>query len=209
MAMLLRETLYDNRIIVEKEDNDGSEKKLFLKGICIQGSVRNHNQRIYPVNEISRAVDHIMETIRRGETVFGEADHPEELTINIDRISHHITKMWMEGANGIGKLRILPTPLGKICSTLIECETRLGVSSRGSGNVDDQGYVSDFEIVTVDVVARPSAPEAFPIPVYESLNWKRGPIVEDLAKAVLHDAAAQKHLTKELLAWTNRLNLRS
>ena len=86
---------------------------------------------------------------------------------------------------------------------------KLGVSSRGSGNVDDQGYVSDFEIVTVDIVAKPSAPEAYPLPVYESLNWKRGHIVEDLAKAVLHDANAQKHLTKELLLWANKLNLRS
>lgn len=211
MAMMLRETLYDSRMIVEKEEDntDPSIRKLFLKGICIQGSVRNHNQRIYPVNEISKAVDLINETIRKGESVFGEADHPEELTINIDRISHHITKMWMEGANGIGKLQILPTPLGKICTTILECNLKLGVSSRGSGNVDDQGYVSDFEIVTVDIVAKPSAPEAYPVPVYESLNWKRGPIVEDLAKAVLHDANAQKYLTKELLTWANKLNLRS
>jgi hypothetical protein len=83
---------------------------------------------------------------------------------------------------------------------------KLGVSSRGSGNVDDRGNVSDFEIVTVDIVARPSAPEAYPKAVYEALNMRRrGAVIEDLAHAVKHDPKAQGHLAKELLNWINNL----
>ena len=82
--------------------------------------------------------------------------------------------MWMEGNNGMGKLQILPTPKGNIIRTLIESHVKLGVSSRGVGNVDDHGEVSGFEIITVDVVARPSAPEAYPKPVCRSLNTRRG-----------------------------------
>ena len=176
-----------------------------MRGIFVQGGTKNHNQRVYPVNEIRMAVDSINDTLRRGESVLGEADHPEELNINIDRVSHMITEMYMDGPNGMGKLKILPTPMGNIVRTLLENGVKLGVSSRGSGNVDDRGNVSDFEIVTVDIVARPSAPEAYPKAVYEALNRRRGAVVEDLANAVKHDPKAQGHLAKELLNWIHNL----
>lgn len=210
MALILTEKMnFDEaRCVVEAEgtDTEGKAKNLFMRGIFVQGGVKNHNQRVYPVNEIRNAVDSINEQLRRGESILGEADHPEELNINLDRVSHMITEMYMDGPNGMGKLKILPTPMGNIVRTLLENGVKLGVSSRGSGNVDSRGEVSDFEIVTVDIVARPSAPEAYPRAVYEAFNSrKRGAVMEDLASAVQHDPKAQSHLAKELLSWINNL----
>jgi hypothetical protein len=209
MALILTEKMnFDEaKCIVEASEPDasGKSKDLFMRGIFVQGGVKNHNQRVYPVNEIRLAVDSVNDTLRRGESVLGEADHPEELNINIDRVSHMITEMYMDGPNGMGKLKILPTPMGNIVRTLLENGVKLGVSSRGSGNVNDRGEVSDFEIVTVDIVARPSAPEAYPKAVYEALNRRRGAVVEDLAQAMQHDPKAQSHLAKELLNWINNL----
>ena len=177
-------------------------KDLYLKGIFIEGEVRNQNQRIYPVNEINKAVKAIQERLQGGQSVLGEADHPDDLNINIDRVSHMITEMDVNGRIGIGKLKLLPTPMGNVVKTLLESGVKLGVSSRGSGNVGPNGYVSDFEIITVDVVAQPSAPNAYPTPVYEALmrNGKKGKISLELAEAVRHDNKAQKHLEKVLLS---------
>lgn len=186
-------------------NDQGKPKDLYMRGIFVQGGVKNHNQRVYPVNEIRRAVDSLNETLRRGESILGEADHPEELNINLDRVSHMITEMYMDGPNGIGKLKVLPTPMGNIVRTLLEAGVKLGVSSRGSGNVTETGDVSDFEIVTVDVVARPSAPAAYPKAVYEAFNMRRGAITQDLAEAMTHDARAQKFLQEELVNFINSL----
>jgi Prohead core protein serine protease len=209
MERFLSERLtYDQaniQVVSEAPEFEGAPKQLYMNGIFIQGGVKNLNERVYPVQEIRRAVDNVNEILIKGESVLGEADHPEELNINLDRVSHMITKMWMDGPNGFGKLKILPTPMGNIVKTLLESGVKLGVSSRGSGNVTDDGEVSDFQIVTVDIVARPSAPNAYPKAVYEAKNGKRGSIIEDLAHAVKHDQKAQKHLTKELLDWINNL----
>lgn len=185
---------------------DQKPRDLFMKGIFIQGGVRNHNKRVYPMNEIRNAVEQINSQLRDGESILGEADHPEELNINLDRVSHMITEMYMDGQNGIGKLKILPTPMGNIVRTLLESGVKLGVSSRGSGNVDDRsGDVSDFQIITVDIVARPSAPQAYPKVVYEAMNARRGAVIEDLAHSVKHDPMAQKFLKEELLRWIAKI----
>jgi len=209
MALVLTEKMnFDEAKCVVEEGAtgvDGKAKDLFMRGIFVQGGTKNHNQRVYPVNEIRMAVDSINDTLRRGESVLGEADHPEELNINIDRVSHMITEMYMDGPNGMGKLKILPTPMGNIVRTLLENGVKLGVSSRGSGNVDDRGNVSEFEIVTVDIVARPSAPEAYPKAVYEAFRSRRGAVIEDLANVVKHDPKAQSHLAKELMSWIHNL----
>ena len=174
----LRETLsFDQaKMVVEHTENESGGKDLYLKGICIQGGVRNANQRVYPVTEIGRAVNTLNDQIKGGYSVLGEVDHPEGLNINLDRVSHMITEMWMDGPNGYGKLKVIPTPMGQIIDTMIKSNVKIGVSSRGSGNVkeDGSGEVSEFEIITVDCVAQPSAPGAYPTPIYEHLLNNKG-----------------------------------
>ena len=203
----LREHLtFDQANIVLENANDG--KDLYLKGIMIQGGVRNANQRVYPVNEIGRAVKTLNDQITGGYSVLGEVDHPEGLNINIDRVSHMITETWMEGDNGYGKLKILPTPMGNLVKTMLEAGVKLGVSSRGSGNVseDGSGNVSDFEIITVDVVAQPSAPGAYPTAIYETLmNARGGMKAYELAQATKHDVKAQKYLKDSLINIISKL----
>jgi hypothetical protein len=163
---------------------------------------------VYPVNEIGRAVKTLNDQITGGYSVLGEVDHPEGLNINIDRVSHMITECWMDGDNGYGKLKILPTPMGNLVKTMLEAGVKLGVSSRGSGNVADDGSntVSDFEIITVDVVAQPSAPGAYPTAIYENLmNTRGGMKAWELAQATKHDVKAQKYLKESLINMISKL----
>lgn len=189
-------------------------KTLHMKGLMIQGEVRNHNQRIYPLSEIKKAVDDINSRIKQDISILGEIDHPSDLKINLDRVSHQIVEMWMEGPNGFGKIKILPTPMGNIVKTMIEAGVKLGVSSRGTGNVDETtGRVSDFEIVTIDVVATPSAPQAFPVPVYESLmNMPYGYKTLELAKEanadIRNDARIQKYLRESIIGFIQKAKLK-
>jgi hypothetical protein len=203
----LREHLtFDQANVVLEGANEG--KDLYMKGIMIQGGVRNANQRVYPVNEIGRAVKTLNDQISNGYSVLGEVDHPEGLNINIDRVSHMITECWMDGDNGYGKLKILPTPMGNLVKTMLEAGVKLGVSSRGSGNVAEDGSntVSDFEIITVDVVAQPSAPGAYPTAIYETLmNARGGMKAYELAQATKHDTKAQKYLKESLINLINKL----
>jgi len=186
------------RVVLERDEKD---KNLWLKGICIQGGIRNANQRVYPVSEIGNAVKTLNDQIQNGYSVLGEVDHPDDLKVNLDRVSHMITDMWMDGPNGYGKMKILPTPMGNLIKTMLESGVKLGVSSRGSGNVNDgSGEVSDFEIITVDIVAQPSAPGAYPTPVYEHLmNNKGGYAAWRTAQEVKQDTKAQQYLKESLL----------
>jgi len=195
-------------IQLESAENKNGGKDLYMKGVCIQGDVRNANQRVYPVNEIGRAVKTLNDQISGGYSVLGEVDHPDGLNINLDRVSHMITEMWMDGPNGYGKLKILPTPMGNLVRTMLENGVKLGVSSRGSGNVSEDGrnIVSDFEIITVDAVAQPSAPGAYPTPIYEHLmNTRGGYQAYKLAEATKHDDQAQKYLKNQLINIINGL----
>ena len=198
----LRENLsFDQaKVVVESEGENG--KNLYMKGIFIQGDKRNQNQRVYPAREIARAVKTLNDQVSVGYSVLGEVDHPDDLRINLDRVSHMITEMWMDGTDGYGKLKILPTPMGNLVKTMLESGVKLGVSSRGSGNVkeDGSGEVSDFEIITVDVVAQPSAPGAYPTPIYEHLMNTRGGFSSlRIAKEVQGDPKAQKYIKESLL----------
>jgi len=187
-------------------ENATGGKDLYMEGIFIQGGVRNQNQRVYPVNEIARACNAISQKIKEGFSVLGEADHPDDLQVNLDRVSHMITNIYMNENNGIGKLKILPTPMGNIVKTLLESGVKLGVSSRGSGNVNESGGVTDFEIVTVDIVAQPSAPDAYPKAIYERVQGaRRRGVLMDLAEAVRYDPKAQKHLKEEVLRFIDNL----
>ena len=192
---------YDQaKIVLESEEGSDGKKSLHLNGICIQGDIRNANQRVYSSQEIGRAVKTLNEQIAGGYSVLGEVDHPEDLRINLDRVSHMITKMWMDGPNGYGKLKLLPTPMGQLIQTMLESGVKLGVSSRGSGEVDGQGNVQGFEIITVDVVAQPSAPGAYPTPVYEHLmNNTGGYQAFRIAKEVQGDPKAQQYIAESLV----------
>jgi len=123
-----------------------------------------------------------------------------DLKINLDRVSHMITKMWMDGPCGYGKLKVLPTPMGKLVEAMLSSGVKLGVSSRGSGNVSDlDGRVSDFEIVTVDIVAQPSAPNAYPKAIYEGMmNMRHGHKMLSIAKDAQNDSKVQRYLREEV-----------
>jgi hypothetical protein len=204
MALYLKEHLtFDRAGMVVESVSEGDKKNLYMKGIFIQGGVTNANDRVYPISEIESAVNTLNEQITTGYSVLGEVDHPDDLKINLDRVSHMITSMWMDGANGFGKLKILPTPMGQLVTTMLESGVKLGVSSRGSGNVNDMdGRVSDFEIVTVDIVAQPSAPNAYPKAIYEGmLNMKHGhKILSNLKGAdASKDAKVQRYVKEEII----------
>ena len=206
MIQLQENLTFDQANVVLENANEG--KDLYMKGIIIQGGIRNANQRVYPVSEIGRAVKTLNDQVSGGYSVLGEVDHPEGLNINIDRVSHMITETWMEGDNGYGKLKILPTPMGNLVKTMLEAGVKLGVSSRGSGNVmeDGSGEVSDFEIITVDVVAQPSAPGAYPTPIYEHLmNARGGMKAYEFAQATREDSKAQKYLKESLINIISKL----
>jgi hypothetical protein len=175
----------------------------------LQGGVLNENGRVYEVREISKAVESINDKIRKGFSVLGEVDHPEDLKINLDRVCANIKRMWMDGPNGFGKLQILPTPMGNLVRAMLESGVKLGVSSRGQGNVDRNGKVSDFEIVTVDIVAQPSAPNAYPTPVYEGvMNMRHGHHLMEMAKEAKSDQRVQKYLEKEVTKLIKELKLK-
>ncbi len=207
MQVLSEHLTFDEAKVVVESSNEG--KDLYMKGICIQGNVKNANQRVYPTFEISKAVQKVSDQVAGGSSVLGEVDHPEDLKINLDRVSHMITSMWMEGHNGYGKLKILPTPMGKLVETMLQSGVKLGVSSRGSGNVDEaSGNVSEFDIITVDVVAQPSAPNAYPTPIYEGLlNMRHGHKLVGIAKAAREDRRVQKHLKEGVIQLIKDLKL--
>jgi len=201
MAYLREHLTFDQAQVTLESQGEGENKNLYLKGICIQGGVKNANQRIYPVSEIGNAVKTLKDQIDGGYSVLGEVDHPDDLKVNLDRVSHMITDMWMDGPNGFGKMKILPTPMGNLVKTMLESGVKLGVSSRGAGEVNEStGEVNGFEIITVDVVAQPSAPGAYPTPIYEHfMNTRGGYSAMMAAHEVSKDAKAQKYLKEQML----------
>ena len=211
MALYLKEHLTFDRasMVVESVKEDGDKKSLYMKGIFIQGGVKNANERIYPVSEIESAVSTLNQQISEGYSVLGEVDHPDDLKINLDRVSHMIEKMWMDGPAGMGTLKILPTPMGELVKTMLTSGVKLGVSSRGSGNVNDaNGHVSDFEIVTVDVVAQPSAPNAYPTAIYEGLlNHAGGQRLLEMFKDPAKSSKAQSYVKSEVMRFIRGLKI--
>ena len=212
MALYLRENLTFDRAeiqIISEDKTDGKGKNLYMKGIFIEGGVENANKRVYPVHEIAKAVETINKQLKSGYSVLGELDHPDDLKINLDRVTHMIEQMWMDGPCGYGKLKILPTPSGKIVEAMLTSGVKLGVSSRGSGNVNESsGHVSDFEIITVDIVAQPSAPHAYPKAIYEGLmNMRGGMQVFETAREAAQDQKVQKYLKEAVKGLIKDLKL--
>lgn len=200
--LLIEELQPTEANMISESSNDG--KSLWLTGICMQGEVQNRNRRNYPLVEIENAVRAGQQRIRECNGIFGELDHPQTLQINLDRVSHVITDLWMQGNNAYGKAKIIEkAPMGQIAKALIESGVRIGVSSRGAGNVNESGFVSDFNFITYDIVCTPSAAGAMPSSVYESLDNSNGKKILTLAENVIHDQAAQKYFKNEILKWLN------
>ncbi len=168
---------------------------LYLNGILMQAALKNGNGRVYPVDEITSAVTTASKRITEGHYILGELNHPDVLSINLANVSHAITEIRMDGNNAMGKMKLLNTPSGNIAKGLIEGGVRLGVSSRGTGNVNESGNVSDFSFVTVDIVYQPSAPDAYPNIVREAMENKT---IIDLSEAMVNDKKAQAYLKKEI-----------
>ena len=178
--------------LIESRDAD---RNLYLAGRMMAAEQKNLNQRVYPRHEIERAVGLINEKIKEGAYIMGELNHPDNLSIDLKNVSHIITEAWMDGDNAVGKCKILNTPSGQIVKNLIEGGVKLGVSSRGTGNVTNEGVVEDFSFVTLDIVAQPSGPGCYPDVVRESVENQK---VMTLAEAVVNDPKAQKYLKAEI-----------
>lgn len=198
-TQMLIETLSHNECGMMTETVDQG-KNLFFSGVFMEAEKRNRNNRIYPLTEMKRVVESAQRTIKEEASIPGELDHPTSLQISSDRISHVITELKLEGNQVFGKAKILPTPCGQIAKTLIqEPSLRMGISSRGAGDVNEQGIVSNFNFITADIVTIPSCQTAYPSAVYESLmNHNGGYKILTLAEQVAQDQASQKYLVKEM-----------
>ena len=184
-------TASDGNIITEAK-KDG---KTYLTGIFMQAEIENRNGRTYRLDEMTAAVNSMRQQIQDFGGVFGELDHPDTITINMDRISHAIKDIYMDGNNVIGKAQLLDTPMGLIAQELSRSGVRYGVSSRGAGVVSEGGMVSGFNLVTVDLVVQPSAPGAMPNTITEAIEDAG---IVTLAESLQHDTAAQKYFKNEI-----------
>lgn len=178
---------------------------LYLSGIMMMSEVKNGNGRIYKRGDMERVVQEAAKRIKEGHYICGELNHPDVLSINLANVSHAITEVRMDGSNALGKMKLLNTPSGNIAKGLIEGGVRLGVSSRGTGNVNESGEVSDFSFVTVDIVYQPSAPDAYPNVVQEAMGNKR---IVTLAEQMVEDKKAQKYFAKEIKTFLESFKVR-
>ena len=148
------------------EENEKGEKDYFIEGVFMQSDIKNRNGRIYPEQVMKKEVDRYRKEFVEKDRAFGELGHPDGPTINLDKVSHMITKLEQDGKNFMGRAKILSTPNGQIVRNLINDGAKLGVSSRGLGSLETRGgaqvVTDDFQLATAaDIVADPSAPEAF------------------------------------------------
>ena len=171
---LIREEIESVKIITEAK---GGKKSLFIEGIFLQGNIKNRNGRMYPLDTLRKEVERYNESNIVSGRALGELGHPDGPTVNLDRVSHKIVSLKESGSNFIGKAKILNTPMGKIASNLIEEGVKLGVSSRGIGSLKPtkEGFNvvgDDFMLATAaDIVADPSAPDAFVEGIMEGKEW--------------------------------------
>ena len=184
---LITEEISSVKFITEGK---GTKKKMYIEGVFLQGDLKNRNGRMYPVNTLTKEVDRYNENFVQKGRALGELGHPDGPTVNLDRVSHKITSLRREGNNFIGKAQLLETPMGKIAKSLIDEGVTLGVSSRGIGSLkEDRNGVKvvgeDFMLATAaDIVADPSAPDAFVSGIMEGKEWvwEGGILREQLAE---------------------------
>lgn len=211
---LITEHIESIQYITEKR-KDGTSS-LFIEGIFMQAEVQNRNNRIYPRNVLTSAVDrYVNEQILTGRAV-GELNHPTGPTINLDKVSHRITELKWDGNDVKGKAHILNTPMGNIVKGLVEGGVKLGVSSRGMGSIENKNgktfVKDDFILSTVDIVQDPSAQGAFVDGIMEGVEWivtedgKYERFVE-AAKKKIHNTPSKHLAEKQLKVWNSLLNL--
>ena len=171
---LIREEIESVEFLVEQKNG---KKSMYIEGVFLQGNIKNRNGRMYPMETLRREVGRYNENHIQSGRALGELGHPEGPTVNLDRVSHKIVSLKENGSNFIGKAKILNTPMGKIASSLIEEGVKLGVSSRGVGSLQQtkEGFAvvgEDFQLATAaDIVADPSAPDAFVSGIMEGKEW--------------------------------------
>ena len=171
---LIREEIESVEFLVEQKNG---KKSMYIEGVFLQGNIKNRNGRMYPMETLRREVGRYSENHIQSGRALGELGHPEGPTVNLDRVSHKIVSLKESGSNFIGKAKILNTPMGKIASSLIEEGVKLGVSSRGVGSLQQtkEGFAvvgEDFMLATAaDIVADPSAPDAFVSGIMEGKEW--------------------------------------
>ena len=208
---LIREEIESVNIITESK---GGKKSLFIEGIFLQGNIKNRNGRMYPMDTLRKEVNRYNESNVVSGRALGELGHPDGPTVNLDRVSHKIVSLRESGSNFIGKAKILNTPMGKIASNLIEEGVKLGVSSRGIGSLKPtkEGFNvvgEDFMLATAaDIVADPSAPDAFVEGIMEGKEWvwEGNSFREQIAtetKNKINALAAQKALEEHKLSLFN------
>ena len=212
---LITEEVTNVEIITEGK---GSNKKLYIEGVFLQGELKNRNGRMYPISTLSKEVNRYCETFVNKGRALGELGHPDGPTVNLDRVSHKITSLVQEGNNFRGKAQILSTPMGKIASSLLDEGVKLGVSSRGVGSLQTTSegckiVGEDFQLATAaDIVADPSAPDAFVDGIMEGREWvwEGGILREQLAtqtKKRINTLVDQKALEEnKLQLWSDFLS---
>ena len=210
---LISEEIQDVEYICEQKE-DG-KKNYKIKGIFMQADIKNRNGRVYPMDVLNKEVERYNKQYVNEKRAFGELGHPEGPTVNLDKVSHMITKLYPDGKNFIGEAKIMSTPMGEIVKTLMDEGAKLGVSSRGMGSLDQKNganYVrDDFYLATAaDIVADPSAPNAFVEGIMEGKEWvwNNGSLVEaelERAKQRINERVRKRQVNENALEFINFL----
>ena len=211
---LIREEVESVKFLVEQKNG---KKSLYIEGVFLQGDIKNRNGRMYPMETLRKEVARYNESNIQSGRALGELGHPDGPTVNLDRVSHKIVSLKESGSNFIGKAKILSTPMGKIASSLIDEGVKLGVSSRGMGSLEQKNganYVKDdFYLATAaDIVADPSAPNAFVEGIMEGKEWvwNNGALIEEelvRMKKRINEKVRKKHANQDALEFARFLKL--
>ena len=199
---LIAETNFDSIRPVITEAKDGKGKDYFIEGIFMQGGIKNRNGRMYPMETLDKEVSRYNDTFVKNNRAYGELGHPDGPTINLERVSHMIKDLRREGQDYIGKAKVMDTPYGKIVKSLIDEGASLGVSSRGMGSIKQTAegineVQGDFQLATAgDIVADPSAPNAFVNGVMEGVDW-------------IYDAASNSWQSQKVIEEIQNTGIRS
>jgi hypothetical protein len=211
---LIKEFNEEIRYLTE-ESKDPKKPNVFIEGVFLQSDLKNKNGRIYPKEIMQREVNRYVEENVNTKRAYGELGHPEGPTVNLDRVSHMIVSLKEDGSNYIGKAKVMDTPMGRIVKELISEGAQLGVSSRGLGSLKERGGINevqdDFMLATAaDIVADPSAPDAFVQGIMEGKEWVfvNGRWTEqdiEQSQAIINRASSGELEEQKMIVWNNFL----